>query len=224
VPENTRSGLSNILLLHSSFNHLVLVGDVGKNEMLVVLTLPQSKEIKDGARIIIKEYVLQGDERVVYGQAAALLIEGKRLDAYDEYKKNASAEIVSDKTLLSALDNVTSQFSTKKPALDEKAIKKAREKIYHAEELAEMIELWKLGEHSAVDLVWWRSKYPNARKLAAALSLIADSSLKKQELADNCGRFGDEESRQRLLELEEVSKDLPELKRRLHPLITEIGH
>lgn len=220
LPTVARRNLTGIVTMNTLFSHPVFTEAFGEKEILVAISFPQSIIAKRGAVITVKDYTLVGDERGVSGSAAEIAIEGKPLIEYSEYRKQLISN-VERKSLLSLIEKLPSPVNMDALTGNSAAITSALDKVYYTEGLNEMIQLWKLGEHRAVELAWWRSKYPNVRKLVIALAFERNLALAKREMTDNCKRFADYEAGQRLLEIEEVSKDLKDLSVRLKTLIGE---
>lgn len=98
----------------------------------------------------------------------------------------------------------------------------AMQSLDKSEGLVAMLELWKSGKRWPAELAWWKSPYPNTRKLALALFYVsyADRDVSQfPRFEDNCNRFNDEEAKQRRREILEVSRNVDRLKIILLPLI-----
>lgn len=127
-------------------------------------------------------------------------------------------------SLLKALEGVAGEIAQNEEALGETALQGALHGVYRSEGLASMIQLWKSGKQWPAELAWWRSPYPNARKLAIALFYTSypDTDVPQvPRFEAEAGRFGEVESKQRKDEVAEVVKNLPEIKKRLEPLLKD---
>ena len=74
-----------------------------------------------------------------------------------------------EQSLVEALEGIAEQIAENEQALQDAALQGALQSVYRSEGLASMIQLWKVGKQWPAELAWWRSPYPNSRKLAIAL-------------------------------------------------------
>lgn len=124
--------------------------------------------------------------------------------------------------LLKALDRVPLEIIENGQVINDVTLQGALQGIYRSEGLAPMIQLWKAGKQWPAELSWWRSPYPNSRKLAIALFYTAypDTDVPQfPRFEEEAERFSEAEAKMRKAELAEVLDNLPAIKARLEPLL-----
>lgn len=199
APEKRRD-LSFVVLWSVKLLHPFFEEELPDDEMLVMVTCDPNERLSSGKKILLKDYILRGDEYSVWEETTSIVIDGKELAVGALDRRHARKGDL----LIRALDRV------------------ADESTGDDDELASMIQLWKLGKQWPAELAWWRSQDPNARKLAIALFYTSypDTDMPQvPKFEEEADRFDKAESDKRKAELGEVLNDLPEIKSRLESLL-----
>lgn len=125
-------------------------------------------------------------------------------------------------SLEEALRRVAEEIADHGQESPDASLQGAQQSVYRSEGLAAMIQLWKAGKQWPAELAWWRSPYPNARKLAIALFYTSYTDIDVPQVPrfeEESNRFDKAESEQRKKEIAEVLEHLPEIKKQLEGLL-----